>query len=118
MIIIVHDMSITDTKKGGNFMTNATNGLDGAQTARRAYAMRRRGTLKEAVTELIGVVGGLERAAALVRVSVSTLQKYSSPNEEHADRHMPIDMTPRGQICTRSCRTPAKHAHTSPYGIS
>lgn len=78
-------------------MSNTTSGGGaghGPETpaARRAYAMRRRGTLKEAVTELIGAVGGLERAAALTRVSPSTLQKYSSPNEEHEQRHMPVDV--------------------------
>lgn len=78
-------------------MSNTTDGGGGGRDpetpgARRAYAMRERGTLKEWVTALIGAVGGLARAAALTRVSPSTLQKYSSPNEEHEDRQMPVDV--------------------------
>ncbi len=58
-------------------------------SGRQAYKPRPGGTLTETVTELIRSVGGLERAARLSRVSATSLQKYSDPDE---DRHMPVDV--------------------------
>ncbi len=57
--------------------------------SRNAYKPRPAGSLKQAVTELIQAVGGLERAATLSRVSTTSLQKYADPDSE---RQMPVDV--------------------------
>ncbi|HZD25568.1 MAG TPA: phage regulatory CII family protein, partial [Alphaproteobacteria bacterium] len=48
------------------------------------------GDVKTAVRALLHALGGETRAAALCRVSKSTLSEYGNPR--YADRHMPVDV--------------------------
>lgn len=57
---------------------------------RGAYKPRGAGTLKQAVTELVEVLGGGARAAEFVRVSATQMARYGDPAE--ADTHMPADI--------------------------
>lgn len=50
----------------------------------------RYGDVKDAVRALLHRVGGEEKAAALCRVSKSTLSEYGNPR--HPTRHMPVDV--------------------------
>jgi DNA-binding transcriptional regulator YdaS (Cro superfamily) len=48
------------------------------------------GDPKAAVRALLHALGGEEKAAALCRVSKSTLSEYANPR--HGDRHIPVDV--------------------------
>lgn len=60
--------------------------------AKSPYKVRRPGTLKEAVTELIDECGGLPGAAAFARVGRSHLFRYSDDSDENADKNIPVDV--------------------------
>lgn len=60
--------------------------------AKSPYKLRRPGSLKAAVAELIEQCGGLQRAAEIARVSRSQLFRYSNDSEDDANTHMPADI--------------------------
>ena len=55
-----------------------------------SYRPEQYGHIKDAVTELIAEAGGIERVAALCRVSTTMLSHYA--NLHHEDKHMPVDV--------------------------
>lgn len=60
--------------------------------AKSPYKPRRPGSLKAAVTTLIELCGGMNRAAEIARVSRSQLFRYSNDSEDDANTHMPADI--------------------------
>jgi hypothetical protein len=55
-----------------------------------SFHPQRYGDMKSAVRALLHSVGGEAKAAALCRVSKSTLSEYGNPR--HGERHMPLDV--------------------------
>jgi len=49
-------------------------------------------TLKAATRRAIEIAGGARSFAAVTRIKEGNLSKYGSPNEEHAETFMPIDV--------------------------
>lgn len=49
-------------------------------------------TLKAAIRRAIEIAGGARSFAAVTRIKEGNLSKYGSPNEEHAETFMPIDV--------------------------
>lgn len=54
------------------------------------YIPREPATLKDAQTELVRECGGTEKAAALTRVSPSSMQRYTAPSDNECN--MPVDV--------------------------
>lgn len=49
-------------------------------------------TLKAATRRAIEIAGGARSFAAVTRIKEGNLSKYGSPNEDHAETFMPIDV--------------------------
>ncbi len=60
--------------------------------ARAGYKPREFGSLKEAVTALVALNGGIRDAARVCRVQGASLFRYTDDGEENTDRHMPVDV--------------------------
>src|SRR5882672_3101248 len=73
----------------------------GSRNGRRGYKRRAYGTAKDTATKLIRAAGGVDSAAAAVRVGKSQLQRYMDPDQPGA--HMPLDIA---EGLTRSTGSP------------
>jgi hypothetical protein len=49
-------------------------------------------TLKAATRRSVGMAGGGEAFSTVTRIKAGNLSKYGSPNEDHAETFMPIDV--------------------------